>query len=292
MKDLLRNWDIAYSEITEIQEDVWKIDDIYFLKAATNEDWTRNFMLSMELRKAGIPAPEVVATRNGDTYLMQENKYYYLTRTLKGRHYSREEIIENPELAHLVGQVIAKLHWAFTEIPDEHRFEDADFVKELNGWIKSNLVEHASNSYTYSIFQDCVSKLESVYNNLKRHLIHRDMHLGNILFVGHEITGYIDFDITQINVRIFDIAYLLAGWIVNKVDDDAYMSKWRQTVKHVIEGYQEVQQLYEIELSSIVIMMCCIEILFVAYYSGMKDTENASLAEECLKWLWSNQELF
>lgn len=101
-----------------------------------------------------------------------------------------------------------------------------------------------------------MGELEPIYDNLERHLIHRDMHLGNLLFIDRQVSGYIDFDLTQINARIFDIAYLLAGWLVEKTHDIDYMEGWKKTVRNLIEGYQEEQALYNLEISSLSIMMC------------------------------------
>jgi Ser/Thr protein kinase RdoA (MazF antagonist) len=293
MNNIISQWNIKNENITEVQKNVWKVDKTYYLKANDNKEWIRNLQLYKVLRNIGIPAPEVLSRANGEDYLELNNTYYFLTRKLKGSHLRKEEVINNHELARSVGRTIAKLHKAFSTITTKniYSFYDNDFLNELKGWVKKDLEKYATDSFTYSIFNNCVDELEIVYTKLERHLIHRDLHLGNLLFEGNKITGYIDFDLSQINARIFDIAYLLVGWIVGEINDDKFMNQWQHAVQFVIEGYQEEQNLLGIEVNALGIMMCSIEMLFVAYFYGLNDAVNASKSEECLKWLWRNREV-
>ncbi len=69
MKKILNNWDIKYDNIEVVQKDVWSIDESYFLKANSNENWVRNLQVYKALREIGIPAPGVVRTIDGKDYL-------------------------------------------------------------------------------------------------------------------------------------------------------------------------------------------------------------------------------
>lgn len=290
MKHILDNWNIEYKNIANVQKNVWRIDEDYYLKANVNECFVRKLNICDLLREQGIPVPEVLDTKQGKAFYTHKGMHYYLTRKLEGVHIDKKEVMEDKDKARLVGRVIGKIHKAFSEITDKYDFYNNDFVNELNGWVKDNIEKYAKGSFTYSIFDDCVIELDKVYGKLKRHLIHRDMHLGNLLFTNNSIAGYIDFDLTQINVRIFDLAYFLVGWIVGEIHNDDFMAKWKITVETVIKGYEEEQKLSNEERDSIGIMMCCIEILFVAYFYGINDSENSLKSEECLKWLWDNRE--
>lgn len=290
IKEIIDNWNIKYDDINEVQNNVWSIDNVYFLKANSDSYWANNLQIYKVLRELGIPAPEVVATKQGDDYLTQDSTNYYLTRKLDGVHLNKEDIIGDATKALSLGRVIGKLHKVFDTITDRFEFYDNNFVSELRAWVKDNLEKYAKDSFTYGIYSDCVSRLEEVYDDLDRHLIHRDMHLGNLLFIDNKVTGYIDFDLTQINARIFDIAYILVGWIVGETQNNIYMNKWKEAVRIVIEGYQQEQRLSSQELKVLIIMMCCVEILFVAYFYGANDLDNALSSEECLKWLWNNKD--
>lgn len=57
------------------------------------------------------------------------------------------------------------------------------------------------------VMNDIVAFLRRDYKTLPRQLIHRDMHTSNLLY-RNGMFSYIDFDMSQRNVRIFDIVYL------------------------------------------------------------------------------------
>jgi Ser/Thr protein kinase RdoA (MazF antagonist) len=288
IKRLLKNWNIPFDDIIEVQEDVWSVDKDYFLKANKNSNWGENLQIYKVLRELGIPAPEVICTNQDKDYLVYNEKNYFLTRKLVGIHLSKEEVMDDKAKAQLVGKAIAKLHKAFSEMTNGFEFYDNNFVDELNGWIRESLAKFAVGSFAYRIFDECVRDLELNYDKLERHLIHRDMHLGNLLFGDNKITGYIDFDLSQINARIFDIAYFLVGWLVGEIDNQGFTDSWKKTVTIIIEEYDKELGLTEQEINSLGIMMCCIELLFVAYFYQIDDVENALKAEECLCWLWDN----
>ena len=51
-------------------------------------------------------------------------------------------------------------------------------------------------------FTGTCNQLEKIYEGLPKQLIHRDVHSGNFLFENNEFSGYIDFDLSQKNIRI------------------------------------------------------------------------------------------
>jgi Ser/Thr protein kinase RdoA (MazF antagonist) len=288
--ELLKQYNIVGLDIQELQHKVWLIDHSYILKAYENQaECMKNLQIYQALRQYGIPIPEVVPTGKGESFIINDNTHYILTRKLRGTPLSKEEVINNPKLAFLVGKTVGRLHRAFAEITGLLQMTDNDFVNEMRGWIRQNIHEHTAGSFTHEIYEDCTAELDKVYDRLDRHLIHRDLHLGNLLFDGNELSGYIDFDISQVNARIFDIAYLCAGWAIEQVGDAEFMTAWKKALRAVISGYQEELPLSAPEIDSLGLMMCCIEILFVAYFSSVNDRINAFTAEESLKWLWKNR---
>jgi tRNA A-37 threonylcarbamoyl transferase component Bud32 len=171
LKNILNNWDIRYDSITKVQDNVWSIDDSYILKAVGNKEWIKNLQIYKKLREHGIPAPDIVSTISGEDYILQDNLYNFLMYKMKGRHFTTEEVLNNPEKARLVGKIIAQLHKAFAAITDEFKLVDTNFVAELMGWIKNSLETNAADSFTYTIFNECVDGLDKVYSKLERHII-------------------------------------------------------------------------------------------------------------------------
>ncbi|MDE6063841.1 MAG: phosphotransferase, partial [Lachnospiraceae bacterium] len=136
-----------------------------------------------------------------------------------------------------------------------------------------------------------VALLESVYDSLPKQLIHRDVHSGNFLFSEGNFTGYIDFDLSQKNIRIFDICYFLTGLLAEETEEALTKSEWLANVKAVIAGYESIIKLSEKEKAAIPCVMECIEILFVAYFIGMEDTKQAEAAYDAFRLIQNCTEL-
>ncbi|OOM81514.1 homoserine kinase [Clostridium puniceum] len=95
----------------------------------------------------------------------------------------------------------------------------------MSGWISDTL---EANDYKYLKnidFEKNLDKLNRCYNKLQRQLIHRDLHLGNFLFNNCEFSGYIDFDLSQKNIRIFDICYFLLRLLIDHKKNSEHIDK-------------------------------------------------------------------
>lgn len=120
-----------------------------------------------------------------------------------------------------------------------------------------------------------MESLENAYERLPKQLIHRDVHFGNFLFSEGNLSGYIDFDLSQRNIRIFDICYFLTGLLAEEVENPFTKKEWTENVRAVIEGYESLTRLSAEEKAAIPCVMECIEILFAAYFIGMEDFRHA-----------------
>jgi len=287
--DIIRKWNLDVSNLVEIKSHVWSLDEKYIMKCVDNENTIQKLGTYIELKKSGIPVPEIIPTIDHQVFFKVENQYYFIYRKVEGRHIDEKTFIDLPQVAYNVGRVIGRLHLAFNELDNTSDFEEVSLVEEMNGWIRKSITELPSERYSYKVFDECVDQLIEVYDTLNRQVIHRDLHLENLLFMDDKVTGYIDFDLTQINVRIFDIAYFLINFMVGKTEDKLYIEKWKQAVSDFLQGYQELNQLSTVELNALHTMMCCIELLFVAFFHNMGNEEFSTGAEQCLKWLVQNE---
>ncbi|MBN2222876.1 MAG: phosphotransferase, partial [Vallitaleaceae bacterium] len=122
---------------------------------------------------------------------------------------------------------------------------------------------------------ETIQELEQVYSVLPKQLIHRDVHLGNFLFEGQAFSGYVDFDLSQSNIRIFDLCYFLLGILCEESKFGINTERWFDIVKQVIGGYHSILPLNQEEQRSIACVMKSIELLFVAYFLGIGDEKLA-----------------
>ena len=123
-----------------------------------------------------------------------------------------------------------------------------------------------------------VERLEQGYDSLPRQLIHRDVHFENFLFYEGRLSGYIDFDLSQHNIRIFDICYFLAGLLAEEMPEPFTKEEWIKDVRAAVAGYESIEKFSREEKEAIPCVMECIEILFAAYSAGLDDAKGAEAA--------------
>lgn len=121
-------------------------------------------------------------------------------------------------------------------------------------------------------------------------LIHRDVHFGNFLFSDGEFSGYIDFDLSQRNIRIFDICYFLLGLLSEEKKLDITEEEWFAWVGDVFDGYEEKLELLEAEKEAVPCVMECIELLFAAYFESIKDVKCAEDAYKIFEFVRQREE--
>lgn len=151
--------------------------------------------------------------------------------------------------------------------------------------MRENLADHEWRIVGEAEYLKVVESLEVVYDDLPKQLIHRDVHFGNFLFLHGNFVGYIDFDLSQKNIRIFDICYFLTGLLAEETSDTLTKEDWLENVKAVIAGYERMIKLTEKEKEAIPWVMECIEILFSAYFVGTKDIKRANDAYHVFHFL-------
>lgn len=199
---------------------------------------------------------------------------------------------------------MAELHIGLSKITDEIKGKivafDNDLIAELNGWVIDEIDKYVKKSTLdkneINIFKECINELLNGFRNdyykLPRQVIHRDFHGGNIIFKDEDIVGVIDFDLSQINARLFDICYLCTGSLTTIFNDTEMRDKWIQFIKAFIQGYQSVNKLTYHEIKSMKNMMLSIEIVMVAYFAreGYEDIANNNIKmANYLNELWQNK---
>lgn len=278
MKKILSSWSIENININQITDTAWDISDKYVLKVYNDiNSLIRNIKLLKELKRNNIPVAVVIPTKSGADYVEDNNKYYLLTEKLQGKN--AVSICEWDGIARQMGIIIGKLHTAFANIAIDENVWKNSLLDEMQGWIYDNFEKEEWRTLNKTAYESTLSKLKLHYNNLPTQLIHRDVHFGNFLFSDGKFSGYIDFDLSQINIRIFDVCYFLLSLLVEE-ENKMSEAKWLSVVQETIEGYNSIIPLTQEEYCSIPYVMESIEILFISYFIGINDTECAISSKE------------
>lgn len=289
IKKILAEWNIDISNsdnnstnlcnLKQIYDTAWQVGDTYILKVY--DDLTmleRNIRIITVLDSMNIPVGSIIPAVENRTFAQDEEYYYILTERLRGKNIV--SIKGNMYLACEMGSIIAKLHLAFKECECPNGFWNNSLLDEMKGWIKDSLENNGWKYISERQYDDIVSKLELLYDRLPVQLIHRDVHFGNFLFDEGKFSGYIDFDLSQRNIRIFDLCYFMLGLLSEEEQLEVTEDEWFDILKQVFLGYEKLIQLSEEEKQAVPYVMMSIELLFVAWFVSQNDI---SLAEDAVR---------
>ncbi|WP_297417961.1 phosphotransferase [Clostridium sp.] len=289
--EILINWNVSNEPIKQVYCSAWQIGNKYILKSGENLNWLKNNLSVIRaLSEYNIPVATIVKTIDGLDYVLKDNTYYFLSEKIRGDHISDIYTDNYRTISYLIGQVIGRLHISFRECQEKIDCKDNNFYDEMIGWVSQTLRNKEVNTVPKDILSECISQLKDIYPKLPRQLIHRDIHLNNMMFEENILTGYIDFDLSQIDARIFDLCYMVLSFLIDNINNNDKTKKWVDIVDNVVKGYSSIIQLTVDEKKAMPIMMIAIEVLFVAYFTNENNKVCADGASEMLLWLWANKE--
>jgi len=274
------------SFITKIYRSAWDIDDTYILKANDNKgQLEKSVFLNRLLLSEGVPVIEYIDAADDKPYVYFAGKYWCLMKKINGKCFDPF----TGDLNHngtVLGKAVAVLHKALKSIENKIDTCDTDFFSELLTWIAPEL-EKNNIFLNDGVMDSIVAFLSGDYKTLPRQLIHRDMHTGNLLYENGTFY-YVDFDMSQRNVRIFDIVYLGCSQLVENYKDETRLKQWREIFMGVLQGYGELLPLSENERKAMPYLFVFIEILFTAFYLKTGQPEIAKSCTDMINWLHEN----
>lgn len=284
LTQILNHWDLSDSDVKQIYNTAWQVGNDYVLKAYQNINMLeRNVKILQILEQMNIPVGKIILTKNDKQYVSIDNMFYFLSKKLPGSNVI--QIRNNNEFALIMGEIIADLHVAFKKCEDTELFWNNSLLDEMNGWVKSGFEASNWKYISKEEYNKTVSQLAMVYDDLPVQLIHRDVHFGNFLFSNGKFSGYIDFDLSQRNIRIFDLCYFLLGLLSEEIKFEITEEIWFEFLKNVFVAYDQKCELTETERKVVPYVMECIELLFVSYFEGIHDVRCAEDAYNIFKFV-------
>lgn len=277
IKQTLMHYNDLDHEVIKLTNTIYLIDNNYIIKQYDDFNMLiRNIKIFNLLYQEGIPVSKIIKTKDEKDYITLDDTYYFMYEKLKGE--SIKEIKDGSSLDYLMGETIALLHVALKNIESKEEFYHNSLLGELSSWIKESFEKSNYKYINKEEFELIENELASVYDKLEKQLIHRDVHFDNFLFYNNKFSGYIDFDLSQINIRIFDICYFLLSLLSNQEEFIITTNKWKNVISNVISGYQKYIKLNVYEIKAIPLVMKCIELLFIAYFNNINDDQSATEA--------------
>jgi len=304
IRELLKNWDIdEKSEIGEIRymngakiaDDIFRIGEDYFLRIrAGKEQQLKNLALAKAIATQGLGAALPVKTKTGTEYLDGETLTILIKR-VKGTPYEfLDQFGENRlRYAEECGRAVGKLHKALKTIDIE--VPNADLYHSADKWALPNVQkqnEQWSMGLPESFFTDYTETFGALQSELPRQIIHRDPNPSNILFSGDTVSGFIDFDLSERNIRLFDPCYCTTGVLCGAENDEQY-EKWPEIAAQILIAYDRENPLTAEEKKSVFYVMCSIQLICVSYFNNIDDPDFKRLTQKnrkMLQFIVANQE--
>lgn len=302
LRRILENWDIEKGlkiedvyilDGAKVSGSVWKVGQDFFLKTNNRERLMKNLKVVKALENQGFTSALPVPTRTGAEYL-DGKELFILTRGLKGSPLSKYESYGDSriEFGKKYGQSIARLHKALKVIQKDVSLDEVNLYQNVTGWALPN-VRQQNKQWNMGIeeyvFDDYVDIFGRLYDKLPKQLIHRDPNPGNILFKNGEVSGFIDFDLSEVNIRLWDVCYCATG-ILSESIGEVY-DKWIDILRGVLDGYDSENKLTCEEKQSVLYVIYSITMICVAYFESHEEyRELAKTSRKMLVYFINNKD--
>jgi Ser/Thr protein kinase RdoA (MazF antagonist) len=309
IREILGNWDIdgsvAIGEVpvmagAKISDSVWAIGDSYYFIAANGDEaisgQLKDTAIAKALAKQGFNAALPVATKAGEeTWRSPDGTLFTLTQRIPGSPvgkcvslgafgvYDKKRL----GLAYNMGAAVGKLHLALLTLDGEMVVDEADIYHQVSEWALPEVRKQNKQwemGLSDAFFDDYLATFGELYPLLPRQIIHHDPNPSNILFEGDSVTGFIDFELSKRDIRLFDPCYCATG-ILSETPDLAHFDAWLDVTQQILRGYDSTNPLTEAEKQSVFYVICSIQFTCVAYFNTIDDPDFRRLTETNRKML-------
>ncbi|MGE7852709.1 phosphotransferase enzyme family protein [Bacillus paramycoides] len=242
-----------------------------------------------QLDEKGIRVQKLVKTKNDERYVFYKEKYYCLYEYVAGSVLEIKDTEKLKELGSTIGEELANLHQALNSVGNVSELIKRDLYKVLYEWAMPILEKNEQ------VQRDVIQQMNNLHKKFKekvqllpKQIIHRDMHLSNVIFQDNEFQGFIDFELLEENARVFDLSYCFTSVLSELYMDETLRRNWLQIVRTIFEGYNKQNALTREEVQTIWYVMLSIQIIFITYF--VQSVDLLKLNEEMFLWIFANKE--
>ena len=186
----------------------------------------------------GLPCARPMRTRSGELTFQIAGKTCALCSFLSG--YSPR--YPSAKQTRAAGAALARLHLAMKDY-DLSRENDLDAKDWPKMWEKLRIDGENLEAGASRLIDDDVFNIRKSWpdkdSDLPKGFIHADLFADNVLFVGDEVSGLIDFYFSANGFYAFDLAIMLNAWCFLPLGREFDLTKGRA----LIAGYESVRKL-------------------------------------------------
>jgi AraC-like DNA-binding protein/Ser/Thr protein kinase RdoA (MazF antagonist) len=281
--------DIYYEGTGNKNESAVYVGEKYVLKYSANLGKLKSHItISKALENVGLYAATPVATLAGEEYIADGELYFCLTKRLAGQQMKLGTMYEEgfSEKARFIGEVIGQLSKALENV--EALVEEADIYGSVVNWAIPQL--KGKLNVSEQVFRDYEETFGSLYEKLPKQVIHRDPNPGNII-LAEDKWGFIDFELSEKNVRIFDPCYAATAILSETFEEgkEEKLETWVKVYQNIITGYDSVVKLSEEEKKAVPYVVLSNQLLALAWFAGQeKFVELYETNKKMTEWMLRN----
>jgi len=280
LRSILANWDIPRDlpiedvmimDGTKTAPDIWIVGD-YILRTGPRDQLINRLRIPKALAKQGIQSVVPELTKTG-AEILDSRQAFSLTKKIPGASLSKAERFGEQRGAYgeQYGKSIARLHKALAAMEGDILPDETNLFRQVSEWAlpdarKKNV--QWKMGLSESFFENWLSEFGALYDELPKQLIHRDPNPGNILFDGDKVSGFVDFDLSERNVRLWDPCYCATGLLSEWRGVEDIQAKWPAVLEGILRGYDSVNPLTPEEKRAVYHVICAIQMICVACFEG------------------------
>ena len=288
---ILQSWGMGHETIADIyyegtenkNDSACYVGENHILKYTANLGKLRKHIeVSKALESIGLLSAVPVLTDRGEEYIQDGELYFYLTRRLPGKQLASHRFADGD--GRFVGEIIGQLHLALAKIED--CVSEADLLATVRDWALPKA--KAALKLCDAFCQEYLDTFTELYPKLPRQIIHRDPNPGNII-CADETWGFIDFELSERNARIYDPCYAATAVLSETFGGDN--EKWLDIFHDILTGYDSVAKLTEEEKKAIPYVILANQFVCVAWFAEQdKYAEILETNKKMTVWLLENIE--
>ncbi len=286
--EMLKNWNMETEMITDIyynvtgnrNENAYYVGEKYVLKFTNNLGKVlNNQALARKLHEAGLQAALPIPTKENAAYLQDGDIYFYLTNRITGTPMDSLKMYQDQN-ASFVGEIIGQMHLALHDAGDV--LNEANLLSSIEEWALDGTKKALQLSIDFC--ENFLTNFKRLYSSLPRQCIHRDPNPGNIIVNG-EAFGFIDFELSEKNIRLFDPCYAATA-VLSETFGKPEAENWLCVLKEILAGYDRVNPLTKEEKEAVPYVILANQMICVAWFASQEKYQHIyQVNKEMTLWL-------
>ncbi|UTR07415.1 phosphotransferase [Alkalihalobacillus sp. LMS6] len=284
---------IRYTDkLTNRVDRIYTNDEKQFIlkKKSDKERAQLEIQLLQDLIHKNQPVPSPIKTKSNEYIVQTHQSYYVVYEHLQGKHVAIDKLLEHThDVPSKIGSALAKLDNALLEVSDHHTsFRKRHVLTSLYG----NIVPFMQKEEIALDVVHLLSELSEGMQCLKHlptQLIHRDPHYLHFLFDDHQVSGVIDLELVEENVRILDPCYFATSILNDVFSNPNDIERWFPAMKGFFRAYHQENPFTIQERKALWYTFLSIEAVMIAFFSH--DEERMEKNRAMFYWLYENKQL-